>query len=80
MGQVDAWLESPVTTLLAESNSHWKTLKGQLLAGRAVGPMVHDGNDGRIAAVRHSHGVAEFWTADRDFSRFPSLSVRNPIL
>ena len=77
MAQIDAWLESPVTTLLAESNSHWETLKGQLLAGRVIGPMVHDG---RIAAVCHTHGVAEFWTADRDFSRFPSLSVRNPLL
>ena len=60
----------------ATPNSHWETLKGQLLAGRIVGPM----RDGRIAAVCHTHGVAEFWTADRDFSRFPSLSVRNPLL
>ena len=77
IAQVDAWLESPVATLLAESNSHWRTLKRQLLAGRIVGPMVHDG---RIAAVCLTHGVTEFWTADRDFSRFPSLSVRNPLL
>ena len=75
--QVDAWLESPVATLLAESNSHWATLKRQLFAGRVAGPMVHDG---RIVAVCLTHGVTEFWTADRDFTRFPSLSVRNPLL
>ena len=66
-----------MATLLTESNSHWETLKGQLLAGQVVGPKVHDG---RIAAMCLSHGVAEFLTADRDFSRFPSLPVRNPLL
>ena len=77
MEQVDTWLESPASTLLAESNAHWRTLKEQLLAGKVVGPMVHDA---RIAAICLTHGVTEFWTADRDFSRFPSLSVRNPLL
>jgi len=24
--------------------------------------------------------VREFWTADRDFNRFPSLTVRNPLV
>ena len=77
IAQVGAWLESPAATVRAESNSHWGTVKHQLLAGRVVGPMVHDG---RIAAVCLTHGVTEFWTADRDFSRFPSLSIRNPLL
>ena len=77
IAQIDAWLESPVATLLAESNSHWGTLKRELLVGRVVGPMVHDG---RVAAMCLTHGVTEFWTADRDFSRFPSLSVQNPLL
>ena len=27
-----------------------------------------------------SHGVTELWTADRDFSRFPSVPTRNPLL
>ena len=26
-----------------------------------------------------AHGVTEFWTADRDFSRFPDLVARNPL-
>lgn len=75
--QVDAWLTSPVATLLAESNSHWETLKRGLSAGRILGPMVHDA---KVAALCLTHGVTEFWTADRDFSRFPSLPVRNPLL
>ncbi len=36
--------------------------------------------DARIAALCVGHGVTEFWTADRDFSRLPMLPVRNPLL
>ena len=75
--QVDAWLMSPVAALLAESNSHWEILKRELSAGRVLGPMVHDA---KVAALCLTHGVTEFWTADRDFSRFPSLPVHNPLL
>ena len=52
-----------------------------LATGRVLwglpGPMVHDA---KVAALCLTHGVTEFWTADRDFSRFPSLPVRNPLL
>ena len=75
--QVDAWLESPVAELLGEGDSHWDILRGQLRAGRIRGPMVHDA---RVAAICIAHGVNEFWTADRDFSRFPDLATRNPLL
>lgn len=76
IAQIDAWLASPVATLLTESQSHWEVLKRELSAGMVVGPMVHDA---RIAAMCLAHGVTEFWTADRDFSRFPALLVRNPL-
>jgi predicted nucleic acid-binding protein len=36
--------------------------------------------DARIAAICGSHGVRELWTADRDFSRFRGLTVRNPLV
>ena len=63
--------------LLAETTLHWPTLKEQLLIGRIKGPMVHDA---RIAALCIAHGVTDFFTADRDFSRFPGLAARNPLL
>jgi len=47
-----------------------------LFAGKAAGPLVHDA---RIAAICRAAGVAELWAADRDFSRFPGLLVRNPL-
>jgi predicted nucleic acid-binding protein len=42
-----------------------------------TGPLVQDA---RIAALCLQHGVRELWTADRDFSRFPALGVRNPLV
>jgi predicted nucleic acid-binding protein len=33
-----------------------------------------------VAAVCLHHGVRELWSADRDFSRFPELRVRNPLV
>ena len=75
--QVEAWLEAPVAVLLHEGATHWDELKQQLFAAQARGPLVHDA---RIAAMCIDHGVTELWTADRDFSRFPELPTRNPLL
>ena len=77
LDQVDAWLESPSIVFLGESIHHWQTLQRVLQSSRARGPRVHDA---RIAAVCLQHGVNEFWSADRDFSRFPELHVRNPCI
>jgi toxin-antitoxin system PIN domain toxin len=76
LDQVEAWLESPSVVLLAEGPEHWNELLGQIEAGRIAGPRVHDA---RIAALCLAHGVRELWTADRDFSRFPSLATSNPL-
>jgi predicted nucleic acid-binding protein len=37
-------------------------------------------HDARIAAICRFHGVRELWSADRDFSRFSAVKVRNPLL
>lgn len=73
--QIDAWLESPTLNLLAEPADQWATLRALLLRGRVAGPLVHDA---RIAALCMRHGVSELLSADRDFSRFAGLVVRNP--
>ena len=77
LAQVEAWLESPSLTLLAESAAHWTTLSSLLVDGRVAGPQVHDA---RVAALCREHGVRELWSADRDFSRFAGLSVVNPLV
>jgi len=75
--QVEAWLESPSLVLLAESEDYWVQLRSLLRAGRISGPKVHDA---RVAAICVQHGATELWTIDRDFSRFPGLKVRNPLV
>jgi uncharacterized protein len=37
-------------------------------------------HDARIAAICLQHGVREFWTVDRDFSRFSNFRTRNPLI
>ena len=74
--QVDAWLESPSLVLLSEPGEHWPGLRSLLRSGRVAGPLVHDA---RVAALCLQHGVRELWSADRDFSRFARLRVRNPL-
>lgn len=77
LDQVDAWLESPTLSLLAESDLHWAELRALLEVARSSGPQVHDA---RIAALCQQHDVRTLWTADRDFGRFPALNVVNPLV
>jgi toxin-antitoxin system PIN domain toxin len=76
--QLDAWIESPSLVLLSEPRGFWRTsLTGLLGTARIVGPKVHDA---RIAALCQDAGVRELLSADRDFSRFPELTTRNPLV
>ena len=77
LDQVEAWLESPGLVVLAESENYWPELRQMLIAGLVAGPQVHDA---RVAALCRLHGVRELWTVDRDFSRFPGLKVKNPLV
>ncbi len=77
LDQVEAWLESPSLVLLSESEDYWQQLRSMLQSGRVSGPQVHDA---RIAALCQQHGVSELWTIDRDFGRFPGLTVKNPLI
>jgi toxin-antitoxin system PIN domain toxin len=75
--QVSALLASPSLLLLREPTEYWQVLKRSLAAGQVIGAKVHDA---RIAALCLSHGVSELWSADRDFTRFPELKTRNPLV
>ena len=77
LDQIEAWLESPSLVLLSEGDGYWRGLRELASAGRIVGPAIHDA---RVAALCFHHGVRELWSADRDFGRFPKLSVRNPLV
>lgn len=76
--QVHSWMECPTCSPIGESGGvYLRYLEHTLTAARATGPQVHDA---RIAAVCLAHGVGELWTADRDFSRFPGLKTKNPLI
>jgi hypothetical protein len=77
IAQVEAWFGSPSLVLLQEGVTYWPALRGMLQSANVRGPMVHDA---RIAALCHANGVRELWSADRDFGRFPDLTVRNPLV
>ena len=74
---VDVWLRAPTVKLLSEQSGYWDVLNELLQSSQVTGPRVHDA---RIAALCLFHAVDEVWTADRDFSRFGSLKVYNPLL
>jgi len=75
--QVDAWLEAPGLVLLGEGEGYWPTLRDLALGGAVVGGQVHDA---RVAALCRYHGIEALCSADRDFSRFQDLTVRNPLV
>lgn len=75
--QVEAWLESPSLVLIGESNHYWHILSSILKTSNISGAQIHDA---RIAAICMYHNVNELLSADRDFSHFSELKIRNPIL
>lgn len=74
---LSALLESPSVRGLAESGMYWNILSALLGGSGGIGARVHDA---RVAAICLDHDVRELWTADRDFSRFPNLKCRNPLV
>ncbi len=75
--QVRAWLGSPSLIVLYDEEGTLEVLAQLAVAAKVAGPRIHDA---RIAATCLSHDVRELWTIDRDFSRYPSLRTRNPLL
>lgn len=75
--QIAAWFASPSLVTLTETPTHWATLRQILIDGRIAGPQVHDAH---VAALCRQHGVRELWSADRDFGRFATIRVVNPLV
>lgn len=77
LAQIHTWASSPSVRLLSENAETLAQLSALLHRTQLRGSAVHDA---RIAAVCLSHGVDELLSADRDYSRFPQLAVRNPLV
>lgn len=76
LSEIGNWRACPTFRCIAEGASHWSAFERVLREGKIRGPLVHDA---RIVAVCLAHGVEEFWSVDRDFSRFPQVRVVNPL-
>lgn len=72
---VSEWLERPTITLLGPTERHWEVLERLLDDGQVRGPLV---TDAHLAALAIEHG-ATLCSTDRDFARFPGLTVVNPL-
>jgi len=67
----------PHVEFIGEGDSYLERLTEVAKPAHVVGGAIHDA---RIAAICKYHSVTELWSADRDFSRFTQLKVRNPLL
>lgn len=75
--QFRAWEASPSCRMIGETDTFMEVLEGLVNRPRITGPIVHDA---RIAAICIAHGVEALLTRDRDFSMFPQLPTRDPLL
>jgi len=76
LSTLTSWQQSPALRLLGEGPGYFDTLVTLSRAGKVKGPKIHDA---RIAALCIHHGVRLLWSADRDFSAFPTLRCSNPL-
>ena len=74
---IDVWLSTPSCQPIGEGPGYFQELTRLAVAGKIKGPMIHDA---RIAALCIHHAVKELWSADRDFSRYRSFKIVNPLL
>ena len=77
LAAVDTWLAGGNLHLIGEGGGYLEKLRHVALSAKLRGPRIHDA---RIAALWLHHGIRELWSADRDFSAFPQLKVRNPLV
>jgi predicted nucleic acid-binding protein len=69
---LDALLASPSVRILAPRDRYWQLLQGITLEAGARGNLAFDA---QIVAVCLEHGAGTILTEDRDFRRFPGISI-----
>jgi uncharacterized protein len=74
---IDGLLSHNTCTALNEAPRHFALLSGLIQRANISGAAIHDA---RIAAICIGHEVQELWTRDRDFTRYPDLRTRNPLI
>jgi toxin-antitoxin system PIN domain toxin len=73
VASLEALLASPTVRVLGPGERFWALLREVADEGQATGNLVLDAE---IVAVCREHAVATILSADRDFRRFPSITLR----
>ena len=73
LASMDSLLASPSVRFLVPGRIYWTVLQRIILDCRIVGSQVFDA---QIAALCLEQGADTILTEDRDFSRFPNLTVK----
>lgn len=73
IGVLEGLLQSRSVQLLIPGRRYWEILRDVVRDAKARGNLVHDAE---IVAVCMEHGADAILTEDRDFLRFPSVSIR----
>ncbi|TSD99298.1 PIN domain-containing protein [Skermania sp. ID1734] len=69
---VDALMAAPSVRVVGEGERFWECYRS-VGGGRG-----NDVPDAVIAALMHEHGVGTILTRDRDFRKYPGITVRDP--
>ncbi len=73
---VEGWYEQPSVALVQAGERHLPILVKLLRDSQALGPLVMDAH---LAALAIEH-AATLCTTDSDFSEFPGLAYKNPLV
>jgi toxin-antitoxin system PIN domain toxin len=74
--RVQSWLDQPCTRIITPTERHWIILRELLEKGQATANLV---SDAHLATLAIEYGC-KLYSTDSDFSRFPSLKWRNPLI
>ena len=74
---VRTWSQGGNLQFIGEGVDFVGVLEKIVLPTKLSGARIHDG---RIAAICVYHGINELWSCDRDFSLFPKLRTKNPLV
>ncbi|MBS0619479.1 MAG: PIN domain-containing protein [Spirochaetes bacterium] len=77
LDELDALAECPTLLVLGHSAGFLTNLRKLCKGAHISGGRVYDA---QIASICLQNHVQVFYSADRDFNRFPRLKVKNPLL
>ncbi len=72
---VEEWIEHPLVSLLNPGDAHWPLFRAQVETAGLAGSQT---TDAHLAALAIEY-EGTLYSTDRDFTRFASLRVKNPL-